>query len=93
MAGSMTNPVPQSELLKALDALILKESPVLREDDITVTRLAKRAHWSKAKAKAMIDKWLSEGLLEPLGMLSNGGGPKSEAWRLKISGGDREAAV
>ena len=82
-----SNPVTQSELLTALDALILKESPVLREDDITVARLAKRAHWSKVKAKQVIEKWLTEGLLEPLGLISQSGGsgPKSEAWRLIIN--------
>jgi hypothetical protein len=78
------NPPTQSELLTALDALILKENPMLRDDDVTVARLATRAHWSKRRAREIIDKWVNEGLLEPLGKLSQAGsGPRIEAWRLK----------
>ncbi len=80
------NPVSQSDLLKALDALILQESETLEEADITISRLVKRAKCGKQKAQSMIDKWLSEKKIEPLGKRREAtkGGRMVEAWRVVV---------
>lgn len=80
-----SNPVTQSELLTALDALILQEVQYLSEDDITVTRLAERAKWGRIRAKQVIDKWTKEGKLEYLGKRKeNKMGKGVDAWRLIV---------
>ncbi len=84
MAGDM-NPVTQSELLTALDALILSEGTHLEEGDVTLLRLREHTGWNYVKAKAMIKKWVADGKLEPLGKRQKPGkgGRFIDAWRIK----------
>lgn len=84
MADSV-NPVSQSELLTALDALILQEKSELSEDDVTIQRLAKRSGWSPAKAKEVIERWVNEDKLEFAGKKRQAKtGRMIYAWKLKL---------
>lgn len=80
----MANPISQSELMKALDELILQEKPLLQDDDLTVNRLMERAKWNRAKAKIMIKKWQEEGKIEYLGKKAATHGRFTDAWRVKL---------
>lgn len=79
-----SNPVSQSELIKALDNLILSEGAYLEENDLTLLRLRQHTGWNYDKAKAMIKKWVTEGKLEPLGKRQKPGkgGRFIDAWRI-----------
>ena len=82
----MTNPVTQSELMKALDDLIFQEDKLdLLPDDITVCGLTKKTGWNQRRVVKVIAEWVEKGILEPLGERRE---PKRghmvEAWRLKV---------
>jgi hypothetical protein len=77
------SPVNQSELLKALDDLIMAEAPPeLLPDDITLRSLAKRAKCGPTKARTMLEKWVAEGKAEYIGKRREVRGHAVDAWRL-----------
>jgi hypothetical protein len=81
MADSL---VSQSELLRALDDLILQEvPPQLAPDDITIALVAERAQVNDQKAKRMIKRWQADGRVEYLGQRRGNHGQLTQAWRLK----------
>jgi hypothetical protein len=66
-----------------LDALIADEAPPeLLPDDITLRSLAKRAKCGPTKARAMLEKWVSEGRAEYIGKRREVRGHAVDAWRL-----------
>jgi hypothetical protein len=78
------SPVTQSDLLKALDDLILQSAPPeLAENDITVQGLANYARCGATKARNMLDQWVKEGKAEYIGMRREPRGHSVKAWRLK----------
>ncbi len=83
----MTNPVSPSDLMKALDDLILRDAPPeLAETDITVMSLAKRANIGAPKAKELLDQWVQSGEAEYIGERRGVRGHKVQAWRLVVKG-------
>lgn len=83
----MMNPVSNTDLLKALDDLILQESPPeLSEIDITVSRVKERAKCGDKKAETMIKKWVADGAMEYIGKRRGQRGHKIDAWRLVTKG-------
>ena len=81
----MSNPVSQSDLLTALDNLILAENNLILVDtDVTVARLMDRANWTEYRAKKIIDIWVKEGKLEYLGKRRElARGAMVKAWKIK----------
>lgn len=81
----MDNPVTQSDLLKALDSLILaEEQNKLEDDDITVSRLSNKTGWNRRKAQKIIGEWESAGKLEFIGERREPlRGSMVKAWKVK----------
>lgn len=83
----MTNPVSQSDLMKALDDLIMQEAPPPLEDgDITLQILAERAKCGTPKAKVLLKRWEADGKAEYIGKRREPRGHKVDAWRLIVKG-------
>lgn len=79
------NPVTQSDLLNALDSLILAEEELKLDDDhLTVSRLAKRTGWNRYKAAKIIGDWEKAGKVEYVGERREPlRGGMVKAWKVK----------
>jgi hypothetical protein len=78
------NPVPLSDLERALDNLLLADAPpYLADDDITVMRLVARAKCSPNKAKRLLGEWEAAGKVEYIGERREPRGHSVKAWKVK----------
>jgi hypothetical protein len=77
------NPVSQSELAKALDDLILQDTPPpLAADEFTAGMIAKIAKCHNQQARRRIARWIAEGKAEYVGKRREPRGQSVDAWRL-----------